>query len=367
MVKYFDLQRVNNSFEPELSGRVAETVGSGWYLQGSAVKSFENAFAAYCGCAHCVGVGNGLDALTIILRAYRELGVIAAGDQVIVPANTYIASILAVIAAGLEPVFCEPLFETCNIDVTRIESLITPRTKAIMPVHLYGRVADMQPILEIARRHSLKVVEDCAQAHGAVYNGVRAGALGDAAGFSFYPAKNLGALGDGGAVTTDDAELAAMVRALANYGSEKKYVNIVKGVNSRLDEIQATALSVKLPRLDSDNEKRREIAKRYMSEIKNPLVQLPVVDDWNAHVFHVFTVFTPHRDVLQRFLLSQGVESMIHYPIAPHRQQAMSEYTALELPITERIHCQELSLPMSPLLTPEEVATVVSAVNSFAL
>lgn len=367
MIKYFDLQRVNASFEPALSRSVGEVVASGWYLLGRANKAFEEAFAGYCGSRHCVGVANGLDALTLILCAYRELGVMQRGDEVIVPANTYIASILAVINAGLVPVFCEPCEESCNINPSLIERHITPRTRAVMVVHLYGRAADMFPIKEIARRHSLKVVEDCAQAHGAFCDGVRVGALGDAAGFSFYPAKNLGALGDGGAVTTDDDALAAAVRVIANYGSEKKYINIYKGVNSRLDEIQAAALLVKLQRLDEDNEARRSVARRYLQEIKNPLVRLPQVSDWQGNVFHVFPIFSPHRDALQAFLRERGVEAIIHYPVAPHRQQALAEYAHLQLPVTECIHAEELSLPISPLLTPDEVSEVIAAVNAFSL
>lgn len=367
MIKYFDLQRVNASFEPALSRSVSEVVASGWYLQGAANKAFEDAFAQYCGSRYSVGVANGLDALTLILCAYRELGIMQGGDEVIVPANTYIASILAVIRAGLVPVFCEPCEDSCNINPALIEQHITPRTRAVMVVHLYGRAADMSPIKDIARRHSLKVVEDCAQAHGALYDGVRVGALGDAAGFSFYPSKNLGALGDGGAVTTNDDALAAVVRAIANYGSGKKYVNIYKGVNSRLDEIQAAALLVKLQRLDEDNEARREVARRYLCEINNPLVRLPRVEDWQGHVFHVFPVFSPCRDALQVFLRERGVETIIHYPIAPHHQQAMAEYSHLQLPVTERIHREELSLPMSPQLTHGEVTDVIAAVNAFSM
>ena len=367
MVKYFDLQRVNHSFEPQLTEQMNEVIRSGWYLQGGANSRFEEAFAAYCGCGHCVGVANGLDALTLIFLAYRELGVMDCGDEVIVPANTYIASILAVVRAGLVPVFCEPCEHTCNIDASKIESLVTSRTRAILPVHLYGRAADMHSIMDIACRYSLKVVEDCAQAHGALCGGVRVGAIGDAAGFSFYPAKNLGALGDGGAVTTNDSELAAAVRAIANYGSQKKYINLYKGVNSRLDEIQAAALLVKLPRLDSDNSRRRSVARRYLSEISNPLVSMLQPGDWESNVFHIFPIFTPHREALQAHLQSSGIETMIHYPVAPHRQQAFAEYSHLQLPITERIHATELSLPLSPVLTDEEVTAVVQAVNAFTL
>lgn len=365
MIKYFDLQKINDSFEPQLSEAVQRVTRSGWYLLGSELHKFEEEFANYCGTRYCVGVGNGLDALTTIMRAYRELGIMHENDEVIVPANTYIASILAIISAGLKPVLCEPIPSSCNIDPTQIEGLITERTKAIMAVHLYGRVADMSPIREIAKQHSLKIIEDCAQAHGARYQDKRSGNLGDAAGFSFYPAKNLGALGDGGAITTNDEALAKCVRTIANYGSQEKYVNIYKGVNSRLDELQAAALSVKLQRLDIDNERRQAIAKRYITEINNPHVCLPVVEDITQHVFHVFTLFSPHRDALQKHLQQHSVETLIHYPIPPHKQQAMREYAHLLLPITEQIHREELSLPISPLMSESEVTTVIDAVNSF--
>lgn len=365
MIKYFDLQRISESFEPELSEVVARVVRSGWYLQGAENRAFEEAFARYCGVEHCIGVGNGLDALTLIFLAYCEQGVMQPGDEVIVPANTYIASILAVVRAGLKPIFCEPTFQSCNIDPEKIESLITPRTKAILPVHLYGRCADMQPILEIAARHHLKVVEDAAQSHGAVYRGKRTGNLGDAAGFSFYPAKNLGALGDGGAVTTNDESLATLIRSIANYGSSAKYVHLYKGINSRLDELQAAVLRLKLLRLDADNECRRDIARRYLDEIKNPLLALPCVDNWEQHVFHIFPVFSPDRDRLQTYLAENGIQAQIHYPTPPHKQGALSEYSTLSLPVTERIHREELSLPMSPLMTGGEVDAVIAVLNRF--
>lgn len=365
MIKYFDLQRISASFEPELSEVVACVVRSGWYLQGEENRAFEEAFARYCGVEHCIGVGNGLDALTLIFMAYCEQGVMQPGDEVIVPANTYIASILAVVRAGLKPVFCEPSFQSCNIDPGKIESLISPRTKAILPVHLYGRCADMQPICEIAARHHLKVVEDAAQSHGAVFHGKRTGNLGDAAGFSFYPAKNLGALGDGGAVTTNDETLATMIRSIANYGSSAKYVHLYKGINSRLDELQAAVLRLKLPRLDEDNERRRIIAHRYLDEIKNPLLTLPRIDSWEQHVFHIFPVFSPCRDRLQAYLAENEIQAQIHYPTPPHKQGALSEYSTLSLPVTEKIHREELSLPMSPLMTDGEVDAVVAALNRF--
>lgn len=365
MIKYFELQRISDSFEPELSDVLVRVIRSGWYLQGEENRLFEEAFASYCGTTCCVGVGNGLDALTLIFMAYCELGEMKPGDEVIVPANTYIASILAVIRAGMKPVFCEPSLASCNIDPEKIEPLITSRTRAILPVHLYGRCADMQPLKAIAERYRLKVVEDAAQAHGAVYNGKRTGSLGDAAGFSFYPAKNLGALGDGGAVTTCDESLAAMVRSIANYGSSAKYVHSHKGINSRLDEIQAAVLRLKLSRLDIDNERRRMIACQYIAGIRNPLLSLPQIDDGEQHVFHLFPVFSSCRDRLQAFLTEAGIQTQIHYPIPPHKQGALAEYASLSLPVTEKIHREELSLPMSPLMTGEEVRQVINAINRF--
>mgnify|MGYP005947807141 CR=1 FL=1 len=375
MIKYLDLQKINASFEPELSEALLRVSHSGWYLHGEATARFEEEFAAYCGTSYCVGTGNGLDALTLIFLTYRELGVMNAGDEVIVPANTYIATLLSILRAGLKPMLCEPSFETCNIDAAYAETLITSRTRAILPVHLYGRLADMKEICKLANRYGLKVIEDAAQAHGAVWNKglpgkgnhpLRAGNLGDAAAFSFYPAKNLGALGDGGAITTHDARLAATVRSIANYGSTEKYVHRYQGINSRLDELQAAVLNVKLGRLDEDNEHRRRVACRYMKEIKNPEVVLPqMTTEADAHVFHIFTIFTPGCDRLREHLEHYGVQSLIHYPIPPHRQGALSAYASLSLPVTERIHREELSLPMSPLLTDEEVNSVVTAVNTF--
>lgn len=375
MIKYLDLQKINASFEPELSEALLRVSHSGWYLHGEATARFEEEFAAYCGTSYCVGTGNGLDALTLIFLTYRELGVMNAGDEVIVPANTYIATLLSILRAGLKPMLCEPSFETCNIDAAYAETLITSRTRAILPVHLYGRLADMKEICKLANRYGLKVIEDAAQAHGAVWNKglpgkgnhpLRAGNLGDAAAFSFYPAKNLGALGDGGAITTHDARLAATVRSIANYGSTEKYVHRYQGINSRLDELQATVLNVKLGRLDEDNKRRRRVACRYMKEIKNPEVILPqMATEADAHVFHIFTIFTPGRDRLREHLEHYGVQSLIHYPIPPHRQGALSAYASLSLPVTERIHREELSLPMSPLLTDEEINSVVTAVNTF--
>lgn len=364
MIKYLDLKKINDSFQPELNERIKNVVNSGWYLLGNEVKDFETAFASYCGVNHCVGVGNGLDALTLIFMAYISMGEMNEGDEVIVPSNTYIASILAIKRAGLKPILCEPEWETCNIDSKKIEDLITSKTKAIMVVHLYGRLCKMQEINEISKRYHLKVIEDCAQSHGAIYkNGKRAGNLSDAAGFSFYPGKNLGALGDGGAVTTNDEQLAERVRMLANYGSSKKYVHPYVGVNSRLDELQAAVLSVKLSRLDKDNNRRREIASLYIKGIKNEKISVP--SDEPGHVYHVFTIFTQQRTDLQKYLKENGIETLIHYPIPPHQQKALSEFSELSLPVTERIHREELSLPISPLMTSEEVNKVIAVVNSF--
>ena len=365
MIRYCDLKKINNAFEPQLSQTVTESVKSGWYICGEQVARFEKSFAEYCGCRYCIGTGNGLDALRVILCAYREIGIMEPGDEVIVPANTFIASVLAIIEAGLKPVLCEPLNDTCNIDPSRIESLITERTRAIMPVHLYGLVADIDPINNIAKRYSLKVIEDAAQAHGAKYKGRRAGSLGDAAGFSFYPGKNLGALGDGGAITTDDSTLAEVARAIANYGSKERYINEYKGINSRLDEIQAAVLNTKLPHLDSDNEKRRAIAGRYIGEIKNPHITLPPLSVEENHVYHIFAVLTPWRSQLQEHLRNEGIETLIHYPVPPHRQQALREYSHLQLPVTDRIHNEELSLPCNPALSDEDVTRIIAAANSF--
>lgn len=365
MIKYCDLKKTTETYEPEVSEAVNRVIQSGWYLLGNEVKEFEQQFAQYCGCKHCIGTGNGLDALTIIMLAYKELGIMKDGDEVIVPANTYIASILSILQAGLKPVLCEPLPDSCNIDPEKIEELITERTKAIMAVHLYGRCADMPQIEKIAKKHSLKIIEDSAQAHGAMINGKRTGSLGDAAGFSFYPGKNLGALGDGGAITTNDSRLAETARAIANYGSEKKYVNIYKGVNSRLDEIQAAVLSVKLQRLDKDNGIRRNIAQRYNAGIINPYVTLPATYNDEEHVFHIYPVFCKERDLLQKHLYNCGIETLIHYPIPPHKQEAMKEYNAFHYPITEVIHNEELSLPCNPTMKDEEVQAVIEAVNSF--
>ena len=365
-IDYLPLKAINQHYEPALSEAINEVVASGWYLLGTRVHLFEQAFAAYCQTAHCVGVANGLDALTLIFRAFRELGVLQEEDEVIVPANTYIASVLAVTANGLTPVPVEPSMTTYNIDIAQIEAAITPRTKAILVVHLYGRVCEMDAVMELARRYDLKVVEDCAQSHGAAWQDIRCGAWGDAAGFSFYPGKNLGALGDGGAVTTSDDVLAQSIRCLANYGSSEKYVNRYKGVNSRLDELQAAALLVKLPHLDADTLRRKQIAQAYLQGINHPDIVLPqAVTSLSEHVYHIFAVLTPQRDALQAYLREQGIATLIHYPIAIHKQEAYAEWASLSLPLTEQIHAQELSLPLHPLLSDEEVAYIIQTLNAW--
>ena len=322
MIKFLDLKKVNDAHGDEISEAIQRVLDSGWYLLGEEGKAFEQEYATYCEAKHCLGVANGLDALILILMAYRELGVMSEGDEVIVPANTYIASILAISRAGLKPILVEPDERTYNIDPTLIEAAITERTRAIMAVHLYGQCADMDPINAIAQQHGLKVIEDAAQAHGASYRGRKTGSLGDAAGFSFYPGKNLGCLGDGGAVTTDDAELATAIRALRNYGSEKKYQNQYQGMNSRLDEIQAAVLRVKLQHLDAETQKRQQIADLYLSQLATCNLQLPSVARYGSHAWHLFVVRSKERDALAARLAEQGVQTMIHYPIPPHQQEA---------------------------------------------
>lgn len=361
MIKFLDLKKINERFRGEMDAAVKRVLDNGWYLLGQEIEQFEKDFAAYCGVKHCVGVANGLDALKLIIKAYG----FGTGDEIVVPANTYIASILAISDSGCTPVLVEPKWETRLIDENLIEAAITPRTKAIMVVHLYGRAMEMTKVWAIAKRHGLKVIEDSAQAHGAMFNGRRTGNLGDASGFSFYPGKNLGCLGDGGAVTTNDAEIAAKVRALRNYGSDVKYHFPYRGTNSRLDEIQAAWLGVKLPRLDADNARRREIAARYCAEISNPLVELPVNPNDESMVWHVFAVTCSKRDELQKCLAENGIQTVIHYPIPPHKQPCYAEWNGRSYPVTERIHREILSLPISPVLTDDEVGEVIRVVNEF--
>jgi len=363
MIPFLDLKAINSQYADALKEAAFRVIESGWYVQGEECAAFEEEFAAYCGVKHCVGVANGLDALTLILCAYKEMGVLKEGDEVIVPANTYIASILAISANNLEPVLVEPDISTYNIDPLLIEGKITPRTKAIMAVHLYGQVAAMDEVNTIATKYNLKVIEDSAQAHGAEYNGKKAGSLADAAGFSFYPGKNLGALGDGGAVTTNDDELAEAIRALGNYGSRTKYENLYKGINSRLDEIQAAMLRVKLRYLDDDIRQRREIADYYIDNIQNDNIILPI-QNYTSHVWHLFVIRSEKRDALQKYLMDNGIQTLIHYPVPPHRQCAYNEWHDLQLPITEKIHNEALSLPMSPVQNINDTEMIIKKINS---
>lgn len=365
MIKFLDLQKITQKYAGEIHEAVNRVVDSGWYLQGKENEKFEADYAQYIGTKYAIGCANGLDALIWIFRAYVEMGIMKPGDEVIVPANTYIASILAISENGLKPVLVEPSIETYQIDDSKIEAFITERTKAVLIVHLYGQCAYTSKIGEICKKYNLKLVEDNAQAHGCKFNGQKTGSLGDAAGHSFYPGKNLGAFGDAGAVTTDDEELAKVVRAVANYGSQKKYVFKYCGRNSRLDEIQAAVLDVKLVHLDEDVSIRKEVAKYYIEHITNPEIITPIVKDWDAHVFHIFAIRTKKRDELQKYLLNNGVQTIIHYPIPSHKQECYKEWNNLSFPVTEQIHDEELSLPMSPVITEEEVKEVVRLLNSW--
>lgn len=365
MIKFLDLQKVTTKYSEEIHEAVSRVINSGWYLQGKENEKFESDYAQYIGTKYAVGCANGLDALVWIFRAYIEMGIMKPGDEIIVPANTYIASILAISENGLLPVLVEPDIETYQIDDTKIEEVITERTKAILIVHLYGQCAYTSRIGELCRKYNLKLVEDNAQAHGCMYHGEKTGAIGDAAGHSFYPGKNLGALGDAGAVTTNDEELAQTIRAIANYGSQKKYVFKYCGRNSRLDEIQAAILDVKLKHLDEDIAIRKEIAKYYIEHITNPQIITPIVKDWDAHVFHIFTVRCKKRDELLKYLTDNGVQTVIHYPIPPHKQECYKDWNSLSFPVTEQIHNEELSLPMSPVMTEEEIKKIVELINNF--
>lgn len=365
-VKFLDLKRINNSFEPRISEEVSRVVRAGRYISGPMVKTFERNFAEYIGTSHCVLCGNGLEALTLILRGYKLLRGWSDEAEVIVPANTFIASILAIKEAGLKPVLCEPCLDTYLIDVQAAAALVNERTVALLPVHLYGRIAPMNELTALAREHDLVVVEDAAQAHGAMLGDRHAGHLGDAAAFSFYPSKNLGAIGDAGCVTTDDGELAELVAQLGNYGSKEKYVFDYAGMNSRTDELQAAVLDVKLPRLDADNARRVWIAQRYLEGIDNPLVTLPQnLKDERRNVWYVFPVRSKYRKQLQEWLAAAGIETMIHYPIPPHQQRGLPEFASLKLPVTEQIHREILSLPISPLMTDRELVRVIEAINRF--
>lgn len=366
MIKFLDLQKINQRYADELKQAASEVIDSGWYLLGERVKTFENELKNYCGTKNAIATANGLDALRLILRGYMEMGQMKEGDEVIVPSNTYIASILAISDNSLKPVLVEPNIDTYNLDISKIEAAITPKTKAIMVVHLYGRVCWSEQLEEIAKKQNLKIIEDNAQAIGAEWKGIKTGNLGDAAGFSFYPGKNLGALGDSGAVTTNDDELADTIRALANYGSHKKYENKYKGLNSRMDEIQAAFLSVKLKYIDAENQQRREVAKKYLGGITNKNIVLPEFsEDEKEHVWHLFVVRTEEREKLQEYLNENQIQTLIHYPVPPHRQEAYEEWINQNFQISEKIHREVLSLPMWPEMVDEEINKIIKVMKSY--
>lgn len=363
MIPFLNLKKINETFEMMLQEKMKQFLEDGWYILGNEVKTFEVNFASYCGAKYCIGVGNGLDALILIFKAYIQLGKMQKGDEVIVPANTYIASILAILQADLVPVLVEPKLDTYNINPEEIETKITSKTKAILPVHLYGQLCEMNQINAIAQRYNLLVVEDAAQAHGAKFD-IDFNMQYPKA-YSFYPGKNLGALGDAGAITTNDDELAAVLYSLRNYGSKVKYQNDFLGVNSRLDELQATFLNVKLPYLNKENQARKQIAKRYLSEIKNDKIVLPFWDGSENHVFHLFIIRTSSRLKLQNYLKENGVETMIHYPIPPHKQKALYNWNHLSFPITDKIHDEVLSIPLNSTLTDDEIQHIISIINNY--
>jgi dTDP-4-amino-4,6-dideoxygalactose transaminase len=366
MIKFLDLQKINLKHQQEIEANLLRVFRSGWYLLGTEVTAFERMLSDYTGAKHAIGVANGLDALRLIFRAYIELGVMKIGDEVIVPANTYIASLLALSDNGLVPVLVEPELDTFNLDISKIEEKISEKTRAILVVHLYGQVAFSEALQAIAFKHELKIVEDNAQAIGGEWNGIKSGNLGDAAGFSFYPGKNLGALGDAGAVTCKDGKLAETIRAIANYGSMEKYVNIYQGLNSRLDELQAAVLQVKLKYIDHENAGRRQVAQQYVSGIQNDKVVLPVFpEDANLHVWHLFVLRTENRANLQAYLTENGVQTLIHYPIPPHKQNAYKNLNEMSLPITEQIHNEVLSLPISPVMDDIDVQKVIALLNAY--
>ena len=365
MIPFLDLKNINAQYKEELINACTRVIESGWYVQGNECNTFEKEFADYCGTRYAVGVANGLDALRLIIRAYKEMGMMHSADEVIVPSNTYIASLLAISENNLVPVLVEPQINTYLLDPSKIEDKITKKTKAIMPVHLYGQTCQMDEIKTIANKYNLKVIEDSAQSHGAYYKEKRSGNLGDASGFSFYPGKNLGALGDGGAVTTNDEELANIIRAIGNYGSHTKYENLYKGLNSRLDEMQAAMLRVKLRYLDNEINKRRKIANYYLNNIQNNNIVLPTLRTQNNHVWHLFVIRTKNRDKLQKYLLDNDIQTLIHYPIPPHKQPAYKEYNTLSYPVSEQIHSQVVSLPISAVQTKQETKKIVEVINEF--
>lgn len=366
MIPFLDLHKINQRFEKDFKSQFNTFLDSSSFILGNQVSEFEKSFAVYCGTKYCVGVGNGLDALRLIIEGYKVLDVLEERDEILVASNTYIATILAIKQAGLTPVLVEADLENYNFNLLHLESLITTKTKAIMPVHLYGELAPINEIKTLAKKNNLLIIEDAAQAHGAVYtNGKKAGNLGDAAGFSFYPTKNLGALGDAGAITTNDEKLASIIRKLRNYGTSSKYINDILGFNSRLDEIQATFLNIKLPYLDVDNDKRREVAKKYISNISNPKIVLPKYSDTKGHVFHLFVIRIKNRDEFTDYLSQNEIGYLIHYPIPPHKQEALYEYSSLYFPATEDIHEEVVSLPMSPVMTKKEIIQVINVLNSY--
>lgn len=363
-INFLDLKKINSRFEDEFKSEINKVLESGWYILGSNVKKFEEHFADYCNVKFSIGVGNGLEALTLGLRALD----VGENDEVILPSNTYIASLLSISAVGATPILVEPDPSSYNIDPTKIEENITTKTKAIMVVHLYGQACDMDPILEIAKKYNLRIIEDCAQAHGAKYKGKTVGSFGDVAGFSFYPGKNLGALGDGGAVVTNNSVYAEKLMALRNYGSIEKYKHIYKGINSRLDEIQAAILDIKLKYLDGDNNKRREIAKKYCNEINNIEILTPSFPkDVKSHVWHLFVIRCKNREKLKSYLHEKGIDTLVHYPIPLHKQEAYSDLKELKLPISEELHSEVLSLPISPVMEMEEVKYLIENINNFSV
>ena len=366
MIQFLNLKKLNQPFEVAFQKKMKQFLEVGWYILGDEVKQFETDFATYCGTKHCIGVGNGLDALVLIFKAYIHLGKLQKGDEVIVPANTYIASILAVLQADLVPVLVEPRLETFNINPDEIEAKITSKTKAVLPVHLYGQLCEMKAINEIAKKHNLLVIEDAAQAHGSQFSeNEKAGNLSHAGAFSFYPGKNLGALGDAGGITTNDDELANVLFSMRNYGSKVKYENEIIGFNSRLDELQAAFLNIKLKQLDSENEFRRSMAKRYLSEIKNDKIIMPTWDLSQNHIFHLFVVRTSNRLELQNYLKENRVETMIHYPIPPHKQKALANWNQLSFPVTEKIHDEVLSIPLNSGLKASEIQHIITTLNNY--
>jgi dTDP-4-amino-4,6-dideoxygalactose transaminase len=366
MIRFNDVKKGNDRFNKEFEAIFRSILKTGWYVLGAQVQKFETAFAKYTGAKNCIGVANGFDALVLILKAYKEMGVLSDEDEVIVPANTFIATVSSVTEVGLKPILVEPSLKSFTLDVSKVKNKITPKTKAIIAVHLYGQLADMTTLQAIAKDHGLVLIEDAAQAHGAEDSrGVKAGNLGDAAGFSFYPGKNLGAMGDGGAVTTNDPSLAKTIRKIGNYGMMEKYKSDLRGVNSRLDEVQAAFLNLKLKHLDADNDHRRKMAEHYLKKIKNPQLKLPFYNGSKNHVFHVFQILCDTREKLQDYLTSNRVETSIHYPIPPHRQKAYQGWKQIDLPITEKIHQTTLSIPLHPTIELEEVEKIIALLNAY--